>query len=160
MWSCSCLLWPHSTAVTTPPTHPKQPGKLHSDHKTHTRLPPKYGGKGASHSPKNMALVCTRNCDFRSTCPVPQISGFVARSVSHAALDQRHHMHSTVLTTCVIEVCAVNLGISEGFASLFGGLFCFLGEAMKGLLVCITIKIPSLLARQYRCWIGEKVLLN
>ena len=82
---------------------------------------------------------------------MPQISGFVAGSVSHAALDQRHHMHSTVFTTCVMEVCAVTLGISEGFASPFGGLFCFLGEAMKGLLVCITIKMPSLLARQYRC---------
>ena len=98
-----------------------------------------------------MVLVCARNCDFRSACPVPQMRGFVAGSVSHAALDQRHHMHSTVLTTCVTEVCAVTLGISEGFASLFGGLFCLLGEAMKGLLVCITIKIPSLLARQYRC---------
>ena len=39
MLSCSCLLWPCSTAAPTP----SKPGKLHRDYKTHPRFPPKFG---------------------------------------------------------------------------------------------------------------------
>ena len=54
MWSCSCLLSPHSTTTAAPTL--SEPGKLHSDYTMHPHFPPKFGG-GVSYSPKNMVYV-------------------------------------------------------------------------------------------------------